>query len=159
MLSKPRQSSAADRDDPSTESTPYFDKNVSIGEASARDRFGEYVIAGANDACGVDAVDVVAVADVVDDPFSHLSASSLKLFDPLTDEGEAELSFLGGAKGKSFGRSVFSDGSDPGVVSSPGLNLDAALTLVSLLMDDVEEPVKVNLILKCAPRPDQQNLC
>jgi hypothetical protein len=111
-----------------------------MADGSAKDRFGENAVVGGSAVCGVVAVEAVA------EPFSHFSASSLKLLDP-TEDGEAELSFLGGANGKSFGRSVatFSDpASDFGGFSSPDfspplLNRDTFI-FDSLLIDDVDDP-------------------
>ena len=88
---------------------------------------------------------IIVAVEVDVDPFSHFSASSLKLLDPTTDDGEAELSFLGGANGRSFGRSVdiFSVSGFAGISSppdfSPLLNRETFI-FVSLLMDEVEEP-------------------
>ena len=132
------------------ESQPYFDRKASIGEGSAKDRLGEKAIAAAVEVivvrgCGGRADCGVVAVEVDVDPFSHFSASSLKLLDPTTDDGEAELSFLGGANGRSFGRSVdiFSVSGFAGISSppdfSPLLNRETFI-FVSLLMDEVEEP-------------------
>lgn len=94
--------------------------------------------------------EAIVEADDVPDPFSQRSASSLKLFDPTTDDGEAWLSFLGGANGKSFGLSVvgifsasvfdeFSSG-----VFSANRDVILVLLLVSLLLlNEADEPTNL----------------
>ncbi len=79
------------------------------------------------------------------DPFSHFSANSLKLLDPTADNGDAALIFLGGANGKSFGRSVgtFSTSifgfSSNGFSPFPFPNRDI-FGFVSLFIEEEDEP-------------------
>ena len=82
-----------------------MDRKASIGVGSAIERLGEGKdvddvdgVGGAKTDCGE--------ATVEPDPFSQRSANSLKLLDPTADEGDAPLTFLGGANGRSLGRSV-----------------------------------------------------
>ena len=88
----------------------------------------------------------------VPDPFSHRSANSLKLLDPTTEDGEAWLSFRGGANGKSLGLSVgifsasiFDEFSSE--VFSANRDVILLLLLVSLLLlNEADEPAKIQHI-------------